>query len=142
MARHALGIAAWLLLWVGTSGSAAGQARADAAPEGGEAAPSEQELEASEQVFDAAAEQEPAPAAQKTESPTHENEHEKTERNRSERDRSERDKASKLEISWSTLLTASGGEPETNLTLDDSGFRVEDHGRSSAPSSARRCVLD
>jgi hypothetical protein len=32
-----------------------------------------------------------------------------------------------LEITWSTLLTASGGEPETNLQLDEAGgWRVED----------------
>ena len=31
-----------------------------------------------------------------------------------------------FEITWSTLVTASGGEPETNLQLDDSGWRVED----------------
>lgn len=30
------------------------------------------------------------------------------------------------ELRWSFLVTARGGEPETNLTLDDDGFRVED----------------
>jgi hypothetical protein len=32
----------------------------------------------------------------------------------------------KFEITWTSLITASGGEPETNLQLDESGWRVED----------------
>lgn len=31
-----------------------------------------------------------------------------------------------FEIAWTTFLTASGGEPETNLELDADGWRVED----------------
>jgi hypothetical protein len=35
-------------------------------------------------------------------------------------------RGAKFEITWTTLVTASGGEPETNLQLDESGWRVED----------------
>ena len=35
-------------------------------------------------------------------------------------------RTSLLEISWSTMVTASGGAPETNLQLDSTGWRIED----------------
>ena len=31
-----------------------------------------------------------------------------------------------FEITWTSMVTASGGEPETNLQLDETGWRVED----------------
>lgn len=39
---------------------------------------------------------------------------------------SDNDRTTLLEITWSTMITASGGEPETNLQLDATGWRVED----------------
>jgi hypothetical protein len=39
---------------------------------------------------------------------------------------SEHERAALLEVTWSTMITASGGEPETNLQLDATGWRVED----------------
>ena len=78
----------------------AAQAAAQSAPS---SAPSADELEASAAVLDAA-EQEPKAGD----------------------DEKNEERGPKFEITWSTLLTASGGEPETNLQLDDAGWRVED----------------
>ena len=49
------------------------------------------------------------------------------ERERTDEDGGERTEDGNLfEISAATLVTASGGQPETNLLLDDAGWRVED----------------
>src|SRR5262245_13467629 len=97
MARHALGVAAVFALLALQPGAAAAQA------------PSAEDLAASTEVLDAS-EPEPErakPAAETAPAP-------------------DAAREPKFEITWTTLATASGGEPETNLQLDESGWRVED----------------
>jgi len=97
MARHALGLTS-ACAWL-----LAAHAAAQSAPD---AAPSADDLDASTAVLDASGPD--------------------SDEKQDEQPKKKRDGEPKFEITWSTLLTASGGEPETNLQLDDAGWRVED----------------
>jgi hypothetical protein len=72
----------------------------------------ESELEAAEAVLDASSSDSGSPAAAETTTTA--------------TDTETKVDPALFEISWSTWVTASGNEPETNLQLDDEGWRVED----------------
>ena len=118
MARHALGVVT-VLGFALAAATAAAQGTPPPSPpavssmasEPAAEEPSADDLAASTAVLDAS---EPEPEAERTEKPARAAPSERSGR------------AAKFEITWSTLLTASGGEPETNLQLDEIGWRVED----------------